>query len=97
LLERVVRASSDEGQVVLDPFCGSGTALAVAERLQRRWIGIDVAPLAIELARARMAHARFELAPPPRAESRPGLAKPERPKGSFAVAGPGLRWAAPRR
>ncbi|HZU81319.1 MAG TPA: site-specific DNA-methyltransferase [Polyangiaceae bacterium] len=61
LLERVVRASSREGDVVLDPFCGSGTAIAVAERLKRRWIGIDVAPLAIELARDRMRGALFEL------------------------------------
>ncbi len=54
LLERVIRASSNEGDVVLDPFCGSGTALAVAEKLGRRWIGIDVAPAAIDVARERL-------------------------------------------
>jgi site-specific DNA-methyltransferase (adenine-specific) len=52
LLERVIRASSCEGDLVLDPFCGSGTTVAVAERLGRRWIGIDVAPLALEILRA---------------------------------------------
>ncbi len=54
LLERVVRASSREGDVVLDPFCGSGTTLAVAERLGRRWIGIDVSDVAIALAEKRL-------------------------------------------
>jgi len=54
LLERVIRASSNEGDLVLDPFCGSGTTLAVAHRLGRRWIGIDVSPLAVQLARRRL-------------------------------------------
>jgi site-specific DNA-methyltransferase (adenine-specific) len=61
LLERVIRASSNEGELVLDPFCGCGTAIAVADRLERRWIGIDVAPLAVDIVRARMRHARFEV------------------------------------
>jgi DNA modification methylase len=56
LLERVIRASTREGDVVLDPFSGSGTTLAVAERLKRRWIGIDVAPVAIKVARQRLQH-----------------------------------------
>jgi site-specific DNA-methyltransferase (adenine-specific) len=60
LLERVVRASSNEGDVVLDPFCGCGTAIAVAEKLGRRWIGIDQSSLAIEMVRKRMRGARFE-------------------------------------
>ena len=42
LLERIINTSSNEGDVVLDPFCGCGTAVAAAERLNRRWIGIDV-------------------------------------------------------
>ncbi|TKC98150.1 DNA methyltransferase [Polyangium fumosum] len=54
LLERVIRASSDEGDVVLDPFCGCGTAVAVAQRLGRRWIGIDITHLAIGLVKHRL-------------------------------------------
>jgi len=54
LLERIVRAGSHEGEVVLDPFCGCGTAVAVAERLKRHWIGIDVTYLAIDLIRKRL-------------------------------------------
>ncbi len=53
LLERIILASSREGDVVLDPCCGSGTTLVVAERLGRSWIGIDVSPLAIELTTRR--------------------------------------------
>jgi len=54
LLERIIRASSNEGQVVLDPFCGCGTAIAVAERLKRKWIGIDITHLAITLIKNRL-------------------------------------------
>ena len=54
LLERIVNASSNEGDVVLDPFCGCGTAIAAAERLNRRWIGIDVTHIAITLIRHRL-------------------------------------------
>jgi site-specific DNA-methyltransferase (adenine-specific) len=54
LLERVITAASNEGDVVLDPFCGCGTAIAVAERLKRRWIGIDVTYLAINLVQRRL-------------------------------------------
>ena len=54
LLERIIRASSDEGDIVLDPFCGCGTAVAVAERLNRRWIGIDITHLAISLMKSRL-------------------------------------------
>jgi DNA modification methylase len=54
LLERAIRSSTNEGDLVLDPFCGSGTALAVAERLGRRWLGIDVAPIAVELTKKRL-------------------------------------------
>ena len=54
LLERVIIASSNEGDVVLDPFCGCGTAVAVAERLKRRWVGIDVTHLAISLMKHRL-------------------------------------------
>ena len=54
LLERIINASSNEGDVILDPFCGCGTAVAAAERLNRRWIGIDITHLAITLIRHRM-------------------------------------------
>jgi site-specific DNA-methyltransferase (adenine-specific) len=54
LLERIIRASSNEGDVVLDPFCGCGTAVAVAERLKRRWLGIDITHLAITLIKKRL-------------------------------------------
>ncbi len=64
LLERIIRAGSNEGDVVLDPFCGCGTAVAVAERLKRRWIGIDVTYLAIDLIRKRLRDSfKNELAP----------------------------------
>lgn len=54
LLERIIAASSNEGDVVLDPFCGCGTATVAAQRLDRRWIGIDVTSLAISLIRHRL-------------------------------------------
>jgi len=54
LLERIIRASSNEGDLVLDPFCGCGTAIAVAERLKRRWTGIDITYLAINLVQRRL-------------------------------------------
>jgi DNA modification methylase len=53
-LERIIRASSNEGEVVLDPFCGCGTAVAVAQKLNREWIGIDITHLAITLIRHRL-------------------------------------------
>jgi DNA modification methylase len=54
LLERIIQASSNEGDVVLDPFCGCGTAIAVSQRLNRQWIGIDVTHLAITLIKHRL-------------------------------------------
>ena len=54
LLERLIEASTDNGDTVLDPFCGCGTAIAVAQRLNRRWIGIDVTHLAITLIKHRL-------------------------------------------
>jgi DNA modification methylase len=64
LLERIIQASSNEGDIVLDPFCGCGTTVTVAERLKRRWIGIDITHLAITLIKKRL-HDTFgqELAP----------------------------------
>jgi site-specific DNA-methyltransferase (adenine-specific) len=57
LLERIIRAATNEGDVVLDPFCGCGTAVDAAHRLGRRWIGIDVTYLAIDLIVKRLHHA----------------------------------------
>lgn len=54
LLERIITASSKEGDVVLDPFCGCGTAISVAQRLGRRWVGIDITYLAISIIRNRL-------------------------------------------
>jgi len=54
LLERIVRTSSNEGDVVLDPFCGCGTAVAIAQKLERKWIGIDITHLAINLIKHRL-------------------------------------------
>lgn len=54
LLERIIEASSNEGDVVLDPFCGCGTALDAAEKLKRRWIGIDITHLAVGLIERRL-------------------------------------------
>lgn len=54
LLERIIRTSTNEGDVVLDPFCGCGTTVAVAQALGRRWIGIDIAKVAIEIIEARL-------------------------------------------
>lgn len=57
LLERILRASSDEGGIVLDPFCGSGTTLAVAQRMGRGWIGIENHYLGVAYQRYRLARA----------------------------------------
>jgi len=57
LLDRILLASSNEGDTILDPFCGCGTAVAVAQRLKRRWIGIDITHLAITLIKSRLKHA----------------------------------------
>ena len=54
LLERIIRASSNEGDVVLDPFCGCGTAIAAAHKLGRKWIGIDITHLSIALQKYRL-------------------------------------------
>lgn len=54
LLERIIQASSNEGDVILDPFCGCGTAIAAAEKLNRSWIGIDITHLSISLMKYRL-------------------------------------------
>ena len=55
LLERIIRASSNEGDVVLDPFCGCATACVAAEKLGRQWVGIDLSPVAYRLVQERLA------------------------------------------
>ena len=66
LLERIIAASSNEGDVVLDPFCGCGTAVHAAQKLKRKWIGIDITCLAIGLIEKRLkdafgARCKFEV------------------------------------
>jgi site-specific DNA-methyltransferase (adenine-specific) len=63
LLERILEASSNEGDVVLDPFCGCGTTIIAAEQLKRRWIGIDITALATSLIKVRLRGAFGEDAP----------------------------------
>lgn len=71
LLERIISASSNPGDVVLDPFCGCGTAVDAAQKLGRHWIGIDITHLAIGLIEKRLREgygeaARFETIGSPR-------------------------------
>ena len=54
LLERIILTSTNEGDSVLDPFCGCGTTISVAQRLNRRWIGIDITHLAVTLMKNRL-------------------------------------------
>ena len=54
LLERIIAASSNPGDIVLDPFCGCGTAVDAAQKLGRNWIGIDVTHLAVGLIEKRL-------------------------------------------
>lgn len=69
LLERIISATTDEGDVVLDPFCGCGTSVEAAEMLGRSWIGIDVTHYAVSLIEARLKghpHATYEVQGRPR-------------------------------
>ena len=54
LLERIIKASSKEDDWILDPFCGCGTTVAVAEKLNRKWIGIDISSLAMKVIKDRL-------------------------------------------
>lgn len=54
LLERIIKASSNEGDVVLDPFCGCGTAVVASQKLRRKWVGIDITHLAVALIKYRV-------------------------------------------
>ena len=55
LLERIIKASSNTGDMVLDPFCGCATTLVAADRLDRQWAGVDLSPLAVKLVKQRIA------------------------------------------
>ena len=61
-MERIIQSSSNEGDVILDPFCGCGTAVAAAQKLNRRWIGIDITHLAVALMKNRL-KTGFDLVP----------------------------------
>ena len=54
LLERIIKASSNKGDLILDPFCGCGTAVAVSQRLSRKWIGIDISTTSVKLMEKRV-------------------------------------------
>ena len=54
LLERIIAASSNKGDIVLDPFCGCATACIAAEKLGRKWIGMDVSPVAFDMVKSRL-------------------------------------------
>ena len=57
LLERIIKASSNEGDIVADFFCGCGTTITVAERLKRQWVGVDISHLAVKLMANRLINA----------------------------------------
>jgi hypothetical protein len=61
LINRIIRASSNEGDLIADFFCGSGTTLAVAEKLGRKWIGSDLGKFGIHTTRKRMVGVQREL------------------------------------
>ena len=61
LLERIIKASSNKGDIVLDVFCGSGTTLAVAKALDRKYIGCDISKDAIEIATKRLGKTKTQL------------------------------------
>jgi len=82
LLERIIAASSNEGDIVLDPFCGCGTSIVAAQKLNRHWIGIDITHLAINLIKVRLADAFG----PKIAETYKVIGEPEDLAGACALA-----------
>lgn len=54
LLERIIKASSNENDIVFDPFCGCATTLVAADRLNREWVGINISPVAVRLVEERI-------------------------------------------
>ncbi len=73
LLRRIVLASTNRGDLVLDPFCGSGTTAMVAQSLGREWVAIDSAPSAIEITRTRLARLEHEKPASPEGETAKNL------------------------
>ena len=69
LMERIIESSSDRNDIILDPFCGCGTTLAVAERLKRQWIGIDISPTAVRVVERRLYPATVRVEGEPKTES----------------------------
>ena len=61
LLERIIKASSNEGDIVLDPFCGCATACVASDKLNRKWVGVDISPKAVELVNKRLQQAMGSL------------------------------------
>ena len=100
LLDRIVRASSNAGDTVFDPFCGCATALVAADRLNRQWVGIDLSPLAAKLVLKRIKDDRGELFDgvtdrtdiPSRTDQRPASQLQDAPAHALRQAGRHLRW-----
>ncbi len=60
-MERILKASTNPGDMVLDPFAGCATACVAAEKLERQWVGIDLSPLAYNLVQARFARKKLKV------------------------------------
>jgi site-specific DNA-methyltransferase (adenine-specific) len=93
LLERLIAALTDEGDVVLDPYAGSATTLAVAHRMKRPFVGVDSSPVALEVARGRFVDAGFPMGeaplPLPHTSDYPRAARAKRPVSVAFQAVPG--------
>jgi DNA modification methylase len=76
LLERIIKASSNEGDIVLDPFCGCGTTVSVAKRLGRRFIGVDISPKACKVIAGRIGYSEEDIVGLPRTLEDLGKMKP---------------------
>ena len=106
LLERIIKASSNEGDVVLDPFCGCATACVAAEKLGRKWVGVDLSPKAVDLVqeRLRKAHRHWVLVPCSTTDSSPyaktypvgRTSRRRSTTGSWRTSSTASRWATAR-
>ncbi len=83
LLERIINASSNKGDIVLDPFCGCATTCVAAERLERQWVGIDVSPKAYELVKERLAKEVYPDLFDPKKEPLFEVVPPKRTDGEY--------------